>query len=489
MKAIDPQVQQYVQDISRIARGHGLDFFETRFVLVDPDVMTEVAAYGGFPVRYPHWRFGMEYESLHKSHEWGFSRIYEMVINTDPAYAYLMNTNTSVEHKMVIAHVLAHVDFFKNNLWFKDTDRRMLDTMANHAAAITRYMEKYGIDEVENFIDQCMSLENLINPYDKYRPRPVVEPEEVPGDVPKFKAPRKYLESYINPKEAVEAQREQLKREQQRAQKLPPEPERDVLGFLAHHANLPDWKLHVIGMIRDEAYYFAPQGMTKIINEGWAAFWHSRLLTTAGILTDSEILDFADRHSMIVQTAPGRLNPYKLGLDLLRDIEERWNKGRFGREWEECTDMAVRANWDRQLGKGLEKLFEVRRVYNDLMFLDEFMTPDFMQKEKMFLFSRDSDGQARIDSRDFEKIKQALLDQLTNRGQPVIEVYDANYKNAGELLLTHRYEGRPLRKDWAEATLGNLQRIWGRPVALATFWDDKPVLWRHDGNKMHERKS
>ena len=126
--------------------------------------MNEVAAFGGFPVRYPHWRFGMEFEQLSKSYDYGLSKIYEMVINNDPAYAYLLEGNSLVDQKMVMAHVLGHVDFFKNNYFFSKTNRRMIDGMANHATRVRRHIERLGIEKVESFIDSCLSLENLIDP-------------------------------------------------------------------------------------------------------------------------------------------------------------------------------------------------------------------------------------------------------------------------------------------------------------------------------------
>src|SRR5688572_21685011 len=151
--------------ISKYARDYGLDFFETIFEMVDHEQMNSLAALGGFPVRYPHWRFGMDYDQLSKGYTWGLQKIYEMVINTDPSYAYLMKSNNLVDQKTVMAHVFGHVDFFKNNYWFSKTNRKMLDAMANHAVKIRDYMDEFGQDTVENFIDRCLALENLIDPF------------------------------------------------------------------------------------------------------------------------------------------------------------------------------------------------------------------------------------------------------------------------------------------------------------------------------------
>src|SRR4051812_31232129 len=186
--ALRTSLPQYLrveqQKIEGIARDYGLDFFPIIFEILTYDQMNEIAAYGGFPNRYPHWRFGMEYEQLAKSYEYGLSKIYEMVINSNPSYAYLLEGNSLVDQKLVMAHVCGHVDFFKNNFAFRSTDldatgmidpvrkvegydpnRRWIDKMANHGARIRRVTERQGIQKVEEFIDQCLSLENLIDPW------------------------------------------------------------------------------------------------------------------------------------------------------------------------------------------------------------------------------------------------------------------------------------------------------------------------------------
>src|SRR6266496_685213 len=149
------------EKIEKIARGYGLDFFPIVFEMLSYDMMNEIAAYGGFPNRYPHWKFGMEYERLSKSYAYGLHKIYEMVINNDPCYAYLLECNHLVDQKIVMAHVYGHCDFFKNNIWFSKTNRKMMDTMANHATKIRKYIDKFGLDAVETFIDVCLSLDDL----------------------------------------------------------------------------------------------------------------------------------------------------------------------------------------------------------------------------------------------------------------------------------------------------------------------------------------
>lgn len=483
LTAIKDEIRDY-------AREFGLDFFETIFEVIEYDHLNEVASFGGFPTRYPHWRFGMEYEELSKSYSYGLSKIYEMVINNDPCYAYLMRSNNLVDQKLVIAHVYAHCDFFKNNLWFSKTNRKMMDEMANHATRVRRYMEKFGEDEVEDFIDVCLSLENLIDPHAPFLEKKEVkapEPEDEPQPVPlKFKS-KDYMDSFINPPQVIAAQRKkQEEKSKSQLRKFPEENKRDILQFLMDHAPLEKWQRDVLSIIREEAYYFVPQGQTKIMNEGWATYWHSKMMTER-VLTDAEIIDYADHHSGTLLTGAGRLNPYKLGVELFRDIEERWNRGKFGKEWDECDDFVSKQNWNKNLGLGRQKIFEVRKMYNDVMFIDAFLTPEFCRAHKLFAFNyNDRTSMYEISDRDFKAIKRKLLFQLTNFGQPIIVVEDANYLNRGELYLRHNHEGIDLKIDEAHDTLRNLFVIWTRPVHLETIVDENKTLLSFDGEEHKE---
>lgn len=491
--------------IEKAAREVGLDFFDTIFELVTYDQLNQIAAYGGFPVRYPHWRFGMEYESLSKSYEYGLSKIYELVINNDPCYAYLMEGNEFLDQKLVMAHVFGHCDFFKNNYWFSPTNRKMMDNMANHATRVRRYMDRYGIEVVENFIDLCLSLENLIDRYSPYNPKKMAEaPKEIDNDPDEdgedvqqiIQAPRdgrlrvhrNYMEKYINPPEFLAEQQQRRRQEaEQRGSVFPEKPEKDVLNFLLHYAPLRPWQQDVLAIVREEAYYFAPQGMTKIMNEGWASYWHSKILTEK-IMSDSEIIDFADRHSGTMAMSPMGFNPYKVGIELFRNIEERWNKGQFGKQWEECDDLTAKKNWDQKTGKGRDKIFEVRKHYNDVTFIDEFLTEDFCVEHRFFVYKFNKrTGQYEVDTRDFKAIKKKLLFQLTNFGQPIISVVDANHNNRGELLLAHLFEGVEMQPDYMQETMKNLFKLWTRPVNVATVMDGDPKIVSFDGTEFKQQ--
>ncbi len=888
---LTPELAAAAEHITGLARGMGLDFWEISFELLDHDALNEVAAYGGFPTRYPHWKWGMDYEQLQKGYIYGLQKIYELVINNDPCYAYLMKSNALTDQKLVMAHVCGHADFFKNNLWFSKTNRKMMDQMANHGTRIRRYAERHGHEEVETFIDACLSLENLIDihsPFIKRRGDPTGD-DDTEKPVPIKLRSKEYMDRYVNPPEFLEAQQRALDEAEAQSKHFPEQPERDIMLFLRQHAPLERWQRDVLGMIRDEAYYFAPQAQTKILNEGWAclaagsrvfterglitmqdlvsgdatkvcdgdavrevydrnvirdhetikvqtrrgfvlegsnnhrllladgvtwrrldelqpgdhlrvsggeglwaedevriewsvpervglsdvaenagvsiwtvlrhragrrvrradavavallpydaevnqalpqslstrapvrlpqrvdtafgaflgyligdghisrikrtigftsgdecqvrafvdlaarlfevtchvhkdegrwrarfssetvadfleqalgltsgqsartkhvpeavlrspepvvraflrayfdsdgyagaqgvilstasdslahetqllllnygiltrrrkgrdecwhvhatgasakrfaervgfglerkqealesyvadrrwfkterwddevvslqsgradvydisvrethryaaeglinhnSYWHSTLMTTK-ILDDSEVVDYADAHAGTMGTQPGRLNPYKLGIELFRDIEQRWNKGKFGPEWENCDNAKERREWDKKLGLGREKIFEVRKIYNDVLFIDEFLTEEFAIEQKMFTFEYSKQGgEYVIASREFKAIKQKLLNDLTNWGNPVIMVTDGNYENRGELYLTHRHDGSDLRMDQAKDTLENIQRLWTRPVHIETTVEKRKKIFMYNGHKHSER--
>ena len=489
------RLPSYLHDIQVEIEGHardfGLDFFPILYEVLDYKTMNEVAAYGGFPTRYPHWRFGMDYEQLSRGYEFGLQKIYEMVINTNPAYAYLLEGNSLVDQKIVMAHVCAHVDFFKHNYYFSKTNRKMIDGMANHASLVRRHMARHGVDQVEDFIDICLSLENLIDPMSLYIARTSRKPPSEDNDdvsVPKLRA-KNYMDSYINPPDYLEAQRQKLEAEKKKQKKFPAEPQRDVLLFLLEHAPLESWQRDCLEIIRDEAYYFAPQAMTKIMNEGWATYWHSKIMTEKALGAD-EIIDYADACSGVLSSAPGQLNPYKLGVELYRHIESRWNRGQFGKEYDDCDDMAARENWDRQLGLGRQRIFEVRRLYNDITFIDEFFTLEFCVENKFYSFGHNQrTGNWTILSREFREVKEQLLRMLTNRGQPAISVVDGNLGNRSELLLRHTHEGVDLDLVKARGTLEGLFRIWARPVNLLTKVGDKGKMLRFDSDGYSERSA
>jgi stage V sporulation protein R len=475
--------QERIRDV---ARSLGLDFFETIFEILPADQLNEIAAYGGFPVRYAHWRHGMEYEHLSKGYRYGLSKIYELVVNNDPCYAYLMAGNSETDQKLVMAHVYGHADFFKNNAYFARTNRRMIDEMANHAVRVRNHMDRRGQEEVENFLDAALSIDNILDlsvlsiGEPSRGPKSYVDGEGDDDDAepaPKIRS-KDYMDPFINPKEAVERRRARLDAER-KARRVPEAPDRDVMRFLIEHAPLRRWERELLEQTREEALYFAPQRATKIMNEGWASYWH-RTIMAEHVLTDEEFVDYA-RTMAGTLSGGGPINPYKIGLEIWLDIERRWNEGRHGPEFEACDDAEAVRSWNTNEGLGREMMFRVRRAYGDSTFVDEFLTEELCREQKMFVYRTDpSTGERTVSSREFADVKAALLRRLANGGAPVVEVVDSDGGGRGELVLLHRFDGFELRKDYAFATLRNIRRMWRRPVLLHARLDEKDGVYRAD---------
>ncbi len=629
---------------------------EVIFEMLDFEQMNEFASYGGFPKRLHHWSFGMIYAEQSKGYEYGLHKIYEMVINNNPVYAYLMEDNSPVDQKLVMAHVYAHADFFVNNVYFRRSNRKALEMFSNNALKVDQYIERYGQDTVEAWIDICFSLDNLIDrnagafetaPDPNFRSLLRKNGEKDASEFNPRLPAKGYMDPFINPHEIIEKEKKDFEQRHEREKNVrerklifPEEPVRDVMAFLAEHAPLEEWQRDILFMIRDEAYYFVPQAQTKIMNEGWAAFWHSRAMT-GGLLTDSELIDYADHNAGTTAVHPGGLNPYLLGREIFRDIVRRWDSHRHGSIYHECEERVILENWelfvafknifeecgsdskelrarwhefvcfrqalrtgrfgfpkeiydpdlllrhwyyyhtaDKELGEldeeiakyekeqnrssarlqqattvgdanarthfllerelikkdikhcmrmrrilfglkkikqalcagrlmadihpipelffayarrfpgklpigqGMDKIFEVRSLYCDPTFIEEFLTEDLLGRLRLFAYERNRDSkQYEVTTKEFLEVKQTLLARLTNGGQPDIRVVNANYNNRSELLLRHYFGGLELFENRAKRQLRNLFKVWQRPVFLETMYEAEPKVLSYTGKK------
>ena len=423
------------------ARKAGLDFFEVVFEPLDARDVNAVAAYTGFPSRYSSWRFGMEFERLQKGYEYGLSKIYELVINNDPTVAYLVKSNSFMEQKLVMAHVFGHADFFKHNVWFGATDRRMHERMEQHAETVRRLMERHGQDQVEVFLDEALSLESMVDPYLPLREQLRNGGAAEPTGTGMAERARAAFEATMEDPSAPKRPTASPKRDM---------PTYDVLGFLLEHAPLPSWKRDLLHIVREEAYYFMPQRMTKIMNEGWASFWHSKLLTQ-GLLDTSEVVEFADCHSGATATRPGQLNPYKFGIELFRHAER----------------------------KGMD-IFRLRRVHNDVSFIDEVVDEEFAAESQLFLIKKNGrTGKSEVAGRNFQAVKSQLLRDLAWCGAPRVQLTAVTEE--GCLELVHQHDGRDLKLDEAGQLLTQLSRLWGAPAHLLTLEEGQGRRMISDG--------
>lgn len=412
--------------------------------------------------------------------------------NTNPCYIYNLASNTLADHLTVVAHATGHNDFFKNNIHFSATDTNMLNKMANHSARIRNYMSRWGKERVTEFIDHVMRLETLIDGSEAWTER-VIKDRNI-RDERRYNKPqllnvdkqRLYMEPFINTPAFRKKQNEDV-HERDIADEIGffKEPTKNILGFIRDNAPLKPWQADIVSMLYEESIYFFPQRQTKVLNEGWASTTDSVIMAEKGFISlgqksdDCGIVEYAD-HKMGVLGGKYSMNPYKLGYYLLADIRERWDKGRFGQEYEECTDLHKKENWDVPTNLGKEKIFEVRKFYDDLTFIHEFFTEDFCRKQEYFHWKHYPNGEYRLESRDYKKIKHGLMQRHINGGLPDIRLMEPNYGGRGIMMLQHFSDGRPLYDPYIGDVLSSIRFIWNNDVILATNSDEgkERVYWQ-----------
>jgi stage V sporulation protein R len=457
--------------IRQIGAEFGLDFMEQEFDVVPARKMLEILAYR-LPVNYSHWSFGRDFEIESTKYRHGFSVPYEVVFNSDPARAYLMETNPLPIQVLVMAHVYAHNDFMKNNNHFRITRRDMITSASEAARRFRRYEEDYGREAVEKLIDAGLSIEWNIDPDELIRPETEAQARD-----------RLYGWSERPPVEGgfsdLIPSKKRLSLEEKRALRLktPPEPTMDILKYVIENSPVlsQEWQKDVLSTIRGQALYFLPYRRTKIMNEGWATYWHQKImkrLFAERFLSEDDHGYYNLYNARVKAHSPGSINPYLLGSALFTNIEMRWNTGRFGPQYESCSDAREKENWDLRLQKGREKIMEVRRTHMDWFFIDEFLNRDVVDELELYIYheaDRGSHIELNVGETDWRKIKQLLVQSLMNWGIPRIMVLDGNYRNSSQLYLKHEFEGAPLDDDYCKKTLEHIYSLWGRPVYLETF--------------------
>ncbi|MFC6835317.1 SpoVR family protein [Halomarina ordinaria] len=585
------ELREPVREANALARRLGLDPYPVNYWIIDYDDMNELIAYDGFQERYPHWRWGMKYDQQQKQRQFLGGKAFEIVNNDNPAHAFLQVSNTTADQKAVITHVEAHSDFFRHNQWFglfaeTPDAARML---AGHASLIESYMSDPEVDreDVEAFIDHVLCLEDCIDQHEPYGPARADDREAFEGDDIAARLDELGLSDEVKRQvfsdEWLDDQREDADRAQ-----FPAEPELDVLAFLRNHGkrydpeagkavDFEDWQREVIDVLRREAYYFAPQKMTKVMNEGWAAYWESMMMGEERFAGPNEFVDYADHQSMVLGS-PG-FNPYKLGKELWEYIENTTNRrevaecllrvrGITWRNFHDRVDMddvlaalepapsiatvtegsladldpedsrvdaeglaAARAGevdlerypWkvlsyeglcerhyslvkrqhrgflkrltqneleriarymfdderyesvEESLAavdrcRGWDRMREIRESHNDVTFLDEFLTQEFVEENHYFTYEyTHTTRDYRATSTAVEDVKKKLMLRFTNFGKPTVVVEDGNYNNRNELLLAHQYNGVMLDVKQAEQVLERVFELWGRPVNLKTI--------------------
>ncbi len=452
----------------------------THFYMVDSRKLMRAASQGGFLSRYPHWRFDRDYYYMKKQQDFHLSKLYELVVNNNPSIAYMLNTNDVYEQAVVMAHVYGHTDFFNNNVNFSKTNRHIVDTMGDHARRIQAFEAKYGKDTVEKFLDKVHTMEwladtgaysapdlnkeTMVNPFEPHdEHKPITASDGLPRGV-----------NYILPRP-----------------RFPHSPDRDVMGFLYQYGHgMADWQRDILAMLREESYYFLPQVRTKVMNEGWATFWHEKLMKDV-----FEVLKPANRELKpldIVNVLPmmegvkhpgkTQINPYRLGSLIYKDIEEKANEAARRR------GIKIDPNG---VTPGIQAAREVMEMEDDRGFISNYLTDELIEREQMYKWVKsddgnDEEGEKRIASKDPNEVRQAIINQLgfENPAFTSIAVVDSNFNNRGELLLKH-YPGVDLRTDWAKAVLRYMAEMWGAPAHLDSIYTDD----EHPENQTHIRFS
>jgi stage V sporulation protein R len=461
------ELEKSLEQIWEVARRFGLDPFPTRFEIVPATVMYEVGSYA-LPGRYSHWTFGKAYHRMKTMYDFGLSKIYEVVINTNPSYGFLLETNSPVQNKLVMAHVLGHVDFFKNNAYFSKTNRRMVETVSTHADRMASYEFKYGRKTVERFLDAVLSIEEHIDPNFFIRREEPRRGDEPPPKPPK---PGRYDDLWN-----IGAAKEETARAADDRERPEPRPEKDLIHYILRHSpSLEDWQRDVMAMVREEMEYFVPQMQTKTLNEGWASYWHARIMRELD-LTDTELLEFAELHSGVVSPHKGQLNPYYLGYKILEDIERRWDN----------PSAEEREKFGRRGGEGRAKIFEVRELENDVSLLRNYLTEELCEELDLFVFELVDEEEWTVTEKRWERVRDQLVANMTNFGFPYIVAADGDYNGHRELYLKHLHEGAELDLNYARKVLEHVHTLWGRPVHLETTSDGEPLRLHYNGEEHDE---
>ncbi|MFJ5622602.1 SpoVR family protein [Peribacillus loiseleuriae] len=470
MNTEDQNALEYaISEITEIAEGFGLDFYPMRYEICPSEIIYTFGAYG-MPTRFSHWSFGKQFHKMKIQYDFGLSKIYELVINSNPCYAFLLDSNSLIQNKLIVAHVLAHCDFFKNNVRFQNTKRDMVESMAATADRIRQYEILHGKKEVEIFLDAVLAIDEHIDP-SLIRPKLSWSMEDEDYDEDEIKP----IVSAYDDLWSLDNKEKPLRSVGKKKKKFPPQPEKDILLFIEQYSrDLTEWQRDILTMMREEMLYFWPQLETKIMNEGWASYWHQRIVRELD-LTSGDALEFAKLNAGVVQPSRTSINPYYLGLKIFEDIEERYNN-----PTDEMKKLGVKPD------SGREKMFEVREIEADISFIRNYLTKDLVTREDMYLFQKQGKDYKVVDKA-WEQVRDQLVSMRVNGGFPYITVNDGDYLRNGELYLKHWYEDIELDLKYLEKVLPYIYQLWGRPVHLESVMEKKEVLFSYDGKGVHRK--
>lgn len=441
------ELLEWNEKIEEIARSEGLDYYEQEFEICSYEDMIGYETYVGMPSHYPHWSYGKHYERTKTLHKYNLTGLpYEMVINSDPCIAYLMKDNTLLLQILTIGHVYGHNDFFKNNRLFK-LGTRAKDTVEmfkNHANRIREYIQDPGIGyaKVEKILNAAHAIKYQTSRNIGVKRLTQKEKQEV------------LLERYRKPKSEYPLLEPKAMEEDSPPdfKKIPIEPEEDMLMFIMEYSKLSDWEKDIISIVREETLYFLPQIETKIMNEGWASFWHYTILNKLELEQGLHI-EFLKRHNQVLRPMMGQINPYYIGFKIFQDLKNR-----------HADDP--------------KKIFEVREVERDQSFIRKYLTRELC--EEMNLFEYMKLGSSYVitevsDEEGWKRVRDTIANSVGLSGIPAVNVLEWVRKD-NTLILEHRYDGREIELAYAYETLKHIVDLWDGRVMLATKIDNKRKL-------------
>ena len=425
-------LEKWDSKICEVAKSHGLDWFPITYEVCDYFSMIGHMSYHGMPTHYGHWSYGKAFERTHTMYNMGMEGLpYELIINSNPSIAYLMRENPAYLQILIMAHCVGHSDFFKNNRMFINTKpESVVARFRNAKKRIQEYTEDptIGIEEVEETLDAAHTIAFQTHRYGQIR---------FTG-----KALYKKYSNLIKKDEIGEYTNFDIS-------KVPLEPDYDILGFMVEYADLPEWKKDIIEIVRDESKYFIPQVQTKIMNEGWASYWHYTLLHELD-LPSSLHIPFIKTHNQVIRPHIGGLNPYHIGFTIFQDIKEK---------------------------HGIDECFIAREAGHDVSFLRQYLTRSLCEKLGLFTFSEKFKKGITIDDISDEDgwkhVKNDLMNSVGTNSIPVI--YIDEIESDGSLILRHEHDKRDLDLNHAETVVNHINTLWSNGVKLYTIVEEE--LW------------
>lgn len=420
-----PDLEIWDERICSIARSHGLDWYEIEYEFIDYFSMLGAMAFHGLPSHFNHWSFGKSFERSHHSYNVGMEGLpYELIINANPSLAYMMRENPLHLQILIMAHCVGHSDFFKNNRTFKGTRP---DTIVGRCRAAKKRFQEYvedpsiGIDKVEAIIDACHALQFQV---------------QKPGVIRRTRD--EIIQAHIDrKKEGPELPDLDL-------ENSPLEPDYDILGFIVENAKIPSWKRDVIEVCRDEGKYFWPQIQTKVMNEGWASYWHYTICHELELPPELHV-PIIKSHNQVIRPHIGGINPYHLGFQMFQKIKER---------------------------KGADEMFLAREVHHDSSFIRQYLKREDCEDLNLFSYSKKRSGQTIVDDvsdeQGWEEVRNDLARQVGGGSIPVLFVDSVMN---GTMYLGHEFDGRELEYNEAQQSMNHLKTLWGDRIVLNTIID------------------